>query len=143
MFDFYYKKNRMLVIDPKSRADAKNLIRLILLNNGLKMNIQNQDNLLFVINVMKNFPTNYSESDDYTLPNVYENRKSNEEVFNKLDKQSVSTSTTIKFEPASSILKIDPTLSGIPKKLTQVRKNKRYLRSNFLKLSFLNFSFGN
>ena len=94
----------MLVIDPKSRADAKNLIRLILLTNGLKMNIQNQDNLLFVINVMKNFPTNYSESDDYTLPNVYENRKSNEEVFNKLDKQSVSTSTTIKFEPASSIL---------------------------------------
>ena len=126
----------MLVIDPKSRADAKNLIALILLTNGLKMNIQNQDNLLFVINVMKNFPANYSESDDYTLPNVYENRKSNEEVFNKLDKQSVSTSTTIKFEPASSILTIDPTLSGISKKQTQVRKNKRYFCSNFLKFSF-------
>jgi len=61
----------MLVIDPKSRADAKNLIGLILLTNGLKMNIQNQDNLLFVINVMKNFPTNYSESDDYTLLELY------------------------------------------------------------------------
>ena len=124
----------MLVVDPKSRADAKNLIGLILLTNGLKMNIQNQDNLLFVINVMKNFPTNYSESDDYTLPNIYENRKSNEEVFNKLDKQSVSSITTIKFEPASSILTIDPTLSRIPKKQTQLRKTKRHFYSNFLKI---------